>query len=188
MEEIQENICKARHAFFHFGSIGVFQGDMGPLSFRKVIESCIMPVLLYGRENWILSDVLVERLEAFQAELVKRVLKWPKHHSNNAVIAVLSAPTMKYRVLVRKLGFLDLMRVMTGDSDRLSGSVVLALCDEVESICLVRECREMEESFGTQITMDFMIKKAILNADNTIRMNKCVFVCVEGGSYDSQGG
>ena len=43
-----------------------------------------MPVLLYGSENWVLTDVLMERLEAFQAELVKRVLKWPKHHSNTA--------------------------------------------------------------------------------------------------------
>lgn len=50
---------------------------------------------------------------------------------------------MKCRVLVRKLGFLR--RVMAGDMDSLSGSVVLALCDEVESICLVRECREMED-------------------------------------------
>ena len=55
--------------------------------------------------------------------------------------------------------------------------------DEVESICLVRECREMEESFGTQFTMDTMkkkdvysfkeMKKAILDAGKTIRMNRC---------------
>ena len=31
-----------------------------------------MPVLLYCSENWILSDALIRRLEAFQAELVKR--------------------------------------------------------------------------------------------------------------------
>ena len=41
-----------------------------------------MPVLLYGSENWILTDALVDKLEAFQAELVKRILKWPKHLSN----------------------------------------------------------------------------------------------------------
>ena len=57
-------------------------------SSREVIESCVMPNLLHGCENWILSDVLVERSEAFQAELVKRVLKWPKHQSNTAAIAV----------------------------------------------------------------------------------------------------
>ena len=29
---------KARCAFFHYGSIGVFQGDISPLSSREVIE------------------------------------------------------------------------------------------------------------------------------------------------------
>ena len=55
-----------------------------------------MPMLLYSSENWILTDVLIEQLEAFQAELVKRVLKAkrPKHHSNTAAIVVLDVPTM----------------------------------------------------------------------------------------------
>ena len=42
----------------------------------------MMPVLLYSSENWILTDALKEKLEAFQGELAKSVLKWPKHHSN----------------------------------------------------------------------------------------------------------
>ena len=52
---VKENIKKARRAFFHFSSIGVFQGDISPLSSREVIESCVMPVLLYGSENWMRS-------------------------------------------------------------------------------------------------------------------------------------
>ena len=44
------------------------------------------------------------------------------------------------------------MRVMAGDVDSLSGSVLLAMCDDVESICLVRECRELEKHFGTKFT------------------------------------
>ena len=110
---VEENIQKACRAFFHYSSIGVFQGDISPLSSREVIESCVMSVLLYGSENWILTDALIRCLEAFQAELVKRVLKWPKHHSNTAAVAALDVPTMKCRVLERKLGFL--MRVMAGD-------------------------------------------------------------------------
>ena len=90
---------------------GVFQGGISHLSSKKVIGSCVMLVLLYGCENWIVTDSLVEKLEAFQAELVKIVLKWPKHHSNTAAIAVLDVPTMKCRVLMRKLGFLRRMMV-----------------------------------------------------------------------------
>ena len=74
--------------------------SISPLSSKEVIESCVMPVLLYGSENWIMTDALMERLEAFQAELVKRVLKWPKHHSNTAAIAVLDIPMMKCRIPV----------------------------------------------------------------------------------------
>ena len=51
-----------------------------------------MPVLLYRSENWILMDALIRRLETFQAEPIKRVLKWPKHHLNTAAVAVLDVP------------------------------------------------------------------------------------------------
>ena len=127
---------------------------------------------------WILTNALIRRLEAFQAKLVKRVLKWPKYHSNIAAAAALDMPTMKCRVLERKLGLL--MRVMAGDTDSLSGSILLAMCDDVESICLVRECREMEEHFGTHFTSDIKKEptcnlkeiKIIIEADKKMTM-KC---------------
>ncbi len=78
---------KARRAFFHYWSIGVIQGEISPISSRTILETCVMPILLYGSENWIMTDQgLVDRLEAFQGELAKRVLRWPKHHSNTAAI------------------------------------------------------------------------------------------------------
>ena len=160
--------------------IGVFQGDISPLSSREVIESCVMPVLLYGSENWILTEALVERLESFQGEMAKRVLKWPRHHSNAAAITAHDVPTMKCRVLTRKLGLLK--RVMGRDSDSLSGCVVLALCNEADSLCLVRECRELEESFGTCFTKMITskkecclreMKKAIIGVDRRMLLEKC---------------
>jgi len=45
-----------------------------------------MPVLLYGCENWILTNGLMEELEKFRAELAKRILKCPKHFSTTAAI------------------------------------------------------------------------------------------------------
>ena len=44
---VEEDIKKARRSFFHFGAIGVFQGDLSLLSSRADV-SCVMPVLLYG--------------------------------------------------------------------------------------------------------------------------------------------
>ena len=42
---IEENIKKARQAFFSYGSIGAFRGELNPLSSRSIIDSCVMPVL-----------------------------------------------------------------------------------------------------------------------------------------------
>ena len=56
---VEENITKARRAFFQLGSLmGVFHGDLSPLSTRYVIKTCVLSVLLYGSENWVLSDVV----------------------------------------------------------------------------------------------------------------------------------
>ena len=45
---------------------------------------CVLPVLSYGCENWLLSEVSIVKLESFQGELAKRMLKWIKHISNTA--------------------------------------------------------------------------------------------------------
>ena len=107
----------------------MFQSDISPLSSKSVIECCVMPILMYGSENWILTEALIDKLEAFQGELVKRVLRLPKHHSNTAAITALEIPTMRNRLLVTKLGFLR--RVMESSSGSLSGWVLEALCDDV---------------------------------------------------------
>ena len=50
------------------------------------VGACVMPILLYGCENWLMTHALMEKVESFLAELAKRVLKWPKHHSNTAAV------------------------------------------------------------------------------------------------------
>ena len=144
---IDKNIRKARHAFFHFGSICIFQVDVSPLSSKAVLESCIMPVLLFGCENWILTETLSQKLEAFQGKLVNQVLEWLRHHSNTAAITALEVPTMRYCIWVRNLGFLH--RVVESNPVSLTGRVMLALCGDADLLCLVKECKELEEWFGS---------------------------------------
>ncbi len=57
---------------------------------------------------------------------------------------------MRCRVLERKLGFLQ--RVLKSAPSTLSGRTLFALSDDVDSLCLVRECRALEEEFGTHFT------------------------------------
>ena len=103
----------------------MFQDDISPLSSRFVLECCVMPILKYGSENWILTKRLIDKLEAFRVELVKRVLKWPKYHSSTAAITAWDMPIMRSRLLVKKLGFLR--RVMENSSGSLSGRSLEAL-------------------------------------------------------------
>ena len=72
---IDANI-KDRGAFFARGS-GVFHGTLNPLSSRSIVETCVMPTLLYGAESWILNATLLQKLESFQAEIAKRILRLP---------------------------------------------------------------------------------------------------------------
>ena len=56
---VDEAMKKARRAFFLFGA---FRGDLNPLSGRAIFETCVVPTLLYGCENWILmEDMLLQQ-------------------------------------------------------------------------------------------------------------------------------
>lgn len=57
------------------------QGDLSSLSAQ--LEVCVVPVLMYDSENWILN-----MLESFLAEVGKRILKLPEWGSNSAVMTV----------------------------------------------------------------------------------------------------
>ena len=147
---VDENIRKARKAFFGYGSIGAFQGSLSPISSVSVIETCVLPALLYGAENWILTPVLVDRLESFQGELAKRILCWPKHHSNTAATLAVGLHSVKSIVLEAKLSFLQ--KILDRGSECVSGRVVEAMEGRLEDLCLVKECRELEEAFGVKLT------------------------------------
>jgi len=88
---------------FLYEHIGAFQGDLNPLSTGSIIETCTLPVLLSGCENWILSNKCHEDLELFIGELAKRTLKWPKHFSNTEALVTLDLHSAKSCLLQRKL-------------------------------------------------------------------------------------
>ena len=100
-ESIEERINKARGAFFAHGQLGAFHGLLNQLSSRSLIESCVIPVLMYGTESWYLNETLLSKLESFQAQLGKRVLKITKFNN-----MALHWPSMRCRCLCAKLSFL----------------------------------------------------------------------------------
>ena len=56
---------------------------------NRIIDTCVIPILLYGAENWMLTDQLVAKLESFQAEFGKRFLKLSKFTTNEAPLLAL---------------------------------------------------------------------------------------------------
>ncbi len=75
LRSVQENVIKARKAFFAFGRIEAFQGHLNPLSANSIYESCVIPILLYGSDTWLLDSTTIHQLDRFQNEIGRRILK-----------------------------------------------------------------------------------------------------------------
>ena len=141
-----ESLC----CIFFQWSIKCLSRPPKPLSSCSIVESCILPVLLYESENWVLNCSLLQALESFQAELGPRVLKLPKFSSNTAPLLVLNLPTMYARVFCNKLSFL--IRVCRGKSTSLSTQVFRSIAlSEVTSMSVVKQRHFLNSILDTQI-------------------------------------
>ena len=76
-----------------------------------------MPVLLYGCENWVLTELLISHLETSLGELAKGILKLPRWASNTAANVVMGWTTVRARVVVQKLNFLH--RLVSAERERV---------------------------------------------------------------------
>ena len=81
-------------------------------------------------------------IEKVQAELAKRVPKIQQYCS----LVVVGMQTTRSMILERTLGFLH--KVLNAGSKCVSGRLVEVMCDSISSLCLVRECRELEKMCG----------------------------------------
>ena len=63
--------------------------------------------------------------------------------------------SVRARLLVRKLAFLR--RVAEAEADTLVGGVMRAFSDERNLLCLVRECKDLEEELGVETNLTIRI-------------------------------
>ena len=146
---VEENICKARRAFFATGSMGSFQGKLNPLSGRSILECFVIPVLLYGCETWILTSSLITKLEKLQSELGRRILGLTRYHADLSPLIGLHLPSIKARILMRKLSFLA--KLLAKDEDTQSVRVFHTIsADNIYSISLVQQCEWLQCELGTE--------------------------------------
>ena len=184
---IKERIQKARKTFFQFGSIHAFQGNLSPVSTSSTIQCCVLPVLLYGIENWIMCTESLKELGQFQGELAKRTLKLPKWYSNTAACIALGWNSIHSICTIRKLRFLS--RVMTNQQS-ICYRAFSALVDDVESISLVRECRELEERYNCNFTSELLNTmnpeertEIVKEAENIISKKDCTLLLSKGSTH-----
>ena len=169
----KENIGKSRKAFFALGSIGAYQGALNPLSGRSLFSTFALPILLYGCENWILTDSLVATLEKFQAEIGRRILRLSKFHSELCVIIALRWPRIRVCILLRKLSFL--VKLLQSTNGKLSSCVFHTLATEgVSKISLIEQCQQLESEFGTSFLAKCLNNPG--NADSIIHEAKKVLI------------
>ena len=143
-ESVQVNISKA---FFSLGSTGVFHGKLNPLSASRIFETCIIPILLYGCETWLLDSTCLQDLEKFQCEIGRRILGLSKFHSNTAVRVALHWPSMSTRTLLRKLSFLSKLICNNGDTM----SSLQSVWTIYYSLSIVQQCRMLEAPLATDV-------------------------------------
>ena len=79
----------------------------------------------FGAESWYLTDNTLQKLETFQCTLGRRILRLSRFHSNKSVLIGLDWPSMRARLLIRKLNFLK--RVLFADDEKLSSPSIQVL-------------------------------------------------------------
>ena len=120
-------------------------------------------------------------LDSFLGALSKRLLKLPKWYSNTPASIVMGLMSAHALCLTRKLNFLRKLSI-NECSVSLSSQTLRSLSDDIDSICLVRECRDLEQFFHSNFTSTILqldadtcprpyeIKKGLQERDRDLRL------------------
>jgi len=120
------------------------------------------------------------------------------HFSNTSALLALDMDTMRSRLVSRKLIFLK--HLLEDNAAGVGAVAMRSFVDDVDSLCLVKECRELENHFGTNFTDAVLldgntvsqrtIKKTIRGIDKEQLIRKCsgtspcvADITIEGGSW-----
>ena len=121
---------------------------------------------------------------SFLGELSKRLLKLPRWYSNTPASIVIGLGSARAMCLTRKLNFL---RKIFSDhrSETVSSLTLASLSDDINSVCLIRECQDLEQYFHSNFPAAILqreaktcphpreIKKDILSRDRDLRLAQC---------------
>ena len=144
------------------GHFSEFQGQLNPISGKSIYETCVIPTLLFGCENWVLTNSMLHQLESFQGEIGRWILKLSRHHSTLLTRLGLRWPSITARILIFKLSLLTKLSEEEGSI----GSQIFSRLPQ-GSLRLVQECRHLEEKLSYQGCSD-----SLLNSQSSLREKK----------------
>jgi hypothetical protein len=72
----------------------------------KLVNTCIIPIITYGAETWILKDKETERLQQILDNVLKRILKTPKSTPSEIIAAETGIWSMKLQIWKKQLMYL----------------------------------------------------------------------------------
>ena len=135
---------------------------------------------MYGAEAWCINASLLLKLESFQSEVGKTILRLPKFTANQVPLLALDWPTMRCRCLCAKLSFLH--KILSSEQSTLSTEVFNTLTfSNVESTLLINQCRQLEQPYTQKFTDEVLtnpdvvmrsLKKQIIRADHSLVLSE----------------
>jgi len=93
-------------AWSKFGRLGRYLQDVKfPFTFkRKIVNQCVMPVVLYGAETWTTTKKLAQRLNSAHRAIERKMLniRWQDHVTNNTLKECTKLPDLFDIILKNK--------------------------------------------------------------------------------------
>ena len=119
---------------------------------------CCPHHILYGCENWILTDSQLDCLEAFQGEIGRRILKLTKFHCTLSTRIALEWPSVSARILTKKLSLL--LKVCSGGESMGCRFYTSLAASDQQSLRLIQEYQSLENKLDCHDVTDGVLEKS----------------------------
>ena len=120
---------------------------------------------MYGAEAWCINASLLLKLESFQSEIGKKILRLPKFSANQVPLLALNWPTMRCHCLSAKLSFL--YKIHSSEQSTLSTEVFNSLTfPSIESTLLINQCCLLEQRYSQKFTDEVLTSHEVSKRTN----------------------
>ena len=105
---------------------------------------------IYGSEVGSLNNTLLSKLESFQADLGKRMLRLPKSSANNIPLLAMDISSNRARILTSKLCYV--YKLVQGENTLASQAFRFIAVNIFESMTIVSRCSFLQSAYSSNLT------------------------------------